>query len=188
MSYRKSTKSNFASILSSLVIFMLVALVVGFLFVRTDGLTTGYKEFYVQCGNDKIISDRDNFSIVIGREYKFDVVNEKDGITQQNSNYLVRVVPNITSTTTFSFTADGVLKNYSDIDDLAKCFSVNARDNYFEFTAFNDLTAIMKILYKTDNISDCPTAIDSGFPYFRLVITNIDSGDIININFNIKSE
>lgn len=188
MSYRKSTKSNFASILSSLVILMLVALVVGFLFVRTDGLTTGYKQFYVQCGNDTFMQDRENFSIVLGREYKFDIHNESDSITRQESSYQVKVVPNAISSTTFSFSVDGTTYNYGDLTSLSSQFVINAYDDYFTFKAIDDLTEIMQDKYNTENVVGCPTALNSGLPYFRIVITNVDNSENININFNIKSE
>lgn len=184
---RKSTKNGFTTMLSSLVIIMLVVIVVGFIFFRTDGLTTGYKEFYVKCGNDEIMADRSNFDIVLHKEYRFDIINEKDTILNSESSYSVKVVPNISSATTFNFKVDGVEHSYGDILSLTSGFVINAYDDYFTFCADYDLCSILQDFYHTDNVTDCPTSLDTDLPYFRLVISNRDN-IVINVNFNLISE
>lgn len=180
---RKSMSGNFSSLISSLVILMLVAVVVGFLFYRTDGLTTGYKEFYIQCGDDKIYGDRDNFNIVIGKSYKFELKNEIDNIMSSESNYSVNVIPN--KERNFEFLVDDEEKQFSDLVSLSDYFNISIGKDFFTLTSNLSLDLILKDYFNTDNISNCPDSLNTGIPYFTIVVEKIDSGDVINICFNI---
>jgi len=186
MSKRKST-NNLSTLLSSIFILLLVVGVVGFLFIFTENFTTPLKNFYVTCGNDNIISDRENFDIVVGKEYKFEIKTNLDVDGTQNK-YIVSVVPNETSTTAFTYDVDGTQYNYADLQTLAKGFSISAYEDYFIFVANMDLKDILQFYYPTSTISNVPTALDTDCPYFRLVIKSGDLTETININFNIKSE
>ena len=185
MSKRKSTKTDFSTILSSLFILILVVGVVGFLFIRTDNFTAPLKNFYVICGNDDIMQDRDNFDIVIGKEYKFEITNTLGGA---DAGYIVSITPNITNESTFAFKVDGTSTNYSDIESLAKGFSIVAYDDYFTLQATMDLKDILQLYYSNNTLTDIPTALNSDIPYFKLVISSKNLTETININFNIKSE
>lgn len=177
--------SGFATILSSLVILLLVVTAVGFLYIFTDSFTTDLKNFYVKYGNDTIIADRENYDIVIGKEYKFEVINTLD---ENKSGFIVSVVPNETALTTFSFKADGADKNFGEMGNLTKGFSISGTDDYFTFTALNDMPEILKLYFPAQNLTEVPSVIDTGLPYFRLVISTKDMTQTININFNLISE
>lgn len=186
MSKRKST-NDFSIILSSFIILLLVVGVVGFLFIFTENFTTPLKNFYVTCGNDNFISDRENFDIVVGKEYKFEITTNIN-VSGTDAKYIVSVVPNETSTTTFSYSVDGMEYNYFEIGTLTKCFTITTCNDYFTFKAQSDLLDMLKLYHGTDAVENVPTAIDSDLPYFRLVVQSGDKTETININFNIKSE
>lgn len=186
MKKRKST-NNFSAILSSLFILLLVGGAVGFLFIFTENFTTPLKNFYVTCGNDDFISDRENFDIILGKEYKFEV-NTNINLSGNEKRYIVSVLPNETLTTAFAYSVDETQYNYADLQNLSKGFSLVAYEDYFVFTANLDLAEILQLYYPTQTISNVPTALDSDLPYFRLVIQSADKSETININFNIKSE
>lgn len=186
MSKRKST-NDFSTILSSFIILLLVVGVVGFLFIFTENFTTPLKNFYVTCGNDDFISDRENFDIVVGKEYKFEITTNIN-VSGTDTKYIVSVVPNETSTTTFSYNVDGTEYNFADLESLIKGFSVSAYDDYFILTANMDLPDILQLYYPSATLENVPIAIDSDIPYFRLVVSSADNSETININFNLKSE
>ena len=71
---------------------------------------------------------------------------------------------------------------------MTSAFEIKAFNNYFTFKATKDLSEILALNYPTQTITGCPTALDSGIPYFRLVITSADQTQEININFNLISE
>ena len=94
----KKKKNKFATILSLIVVLLLVFGFVGLLVFFTDNFDTDLKRFYVRCGNDVIVADRDKFSIKMNEEYKFFVGSELEDLTG-NTEYVVSVIPNITSST-----------------------------------------------------------------------------------------
>lgn len=181
---KKSTK-RFSSITAILLVLALVVMVVGFVVVFTDGFTTTLKEFYVKCSDDVIVGDRDNFSIVIGEEYRFEICNT---YADKNNDYTISITPNYTSSTAFSFNVDGKEVNFADVKSLAKGFSISANSNYFTLTANKDLADILQLYYPNKTITNVPTAIDSGCAYFKLTISAQDMVNVININFNLISE
>lgn len=187
MSKQRKSTNNISSILSSIVLVLLVVFVVGFLFVYTDNLKTPLKNFYVTCGHDKIISDRENFDIIMNKEYKFEITTNID-IDGTNNKYIVSVVPNETNKTAFAYEIDGAQCNYAELENLTKGFSIVANENYFSFKATKDLLEILQLYHPAKTISNVPTALDSDLPYFRLVVQSADQTETININFNIKSE
>ena len=178
---RKST-NNLSSFISSLMILMLVGLVVGFLFLSTNNFTTGAKSFYLKCGSNTMFNDVENFNILMNKEYRF-YVNTPDGT---NNNFIVSVVPN--KKADFKFLPNGYPANFSETKSLSKGFSIVTYEKYFTLTATMDLIDILNLYYSVQNLIEVPTAIDSGIPYFKLVITAPELGETININFNIKSE
>lgn len=173
--------------LSSIIIFMIVALVMGAIFILTENFTTPLKNFYVTCGNDDFYSDRDNFTMIVGKEYKFNITTNLD-IDGTENKYIVSLVPNKVASTTFTYQADGNSYKYEDVTSLSKGFSIVAYKDYFVITPLLDLPEILKLYNGTDNVSGVPNAIDTNLPYFRLVVQSADLSETININFNIKSE
>lgn len=186
MSKRKST-NDFSTILSSIFILLLVVLVVGFLFIRTENFTTPLKNFYVRVGNDDIIADRENFDIVVGKEYKFEI-NSNVSLDGTENKYVVSVLPNNTISTNFIFGVDTERVEFSTIESLSKGFSISAYKDYFVLVANMDLQDILSLYYPSQTLTDIPTAINSGRPYFKLSVQSADKTETININFNLKSE
>lgn len=183
MNKRKST-NDFSTILSSFLILLLVVGVVGFLFIRTENFTTPLKEFYVRVGNDDIIADRDNFDIYTGKDYKFEI-KTSISVSGSNTKYYVSVLPNETPTTTFSFNVGEETKNYADMESLTKGFAISTYEDYFIFRANMDMQSILALYYPTQTLTNVPTALDTGLPYFTLAITSADKTETININFNL---
>ena len=187
MRKRKLKNNNSSTTLSSFVILLLVAGVVGFLFIFTENHTTPLKSFYVTCKYEDIIDDKENFDIVLGKEYKFKIATNIS-VKDNNNKCSVAIVPNNVDEINFTFISDDTEIEYVTMESLTKGFVLLANEDYFILKATMDLTEIMKLYYPNTTIFGCPTAIDSGIPYFRLVITSADQSETININFNLKSE
>ena len=175
--------SSFATILSSLVILLLVVTAVGFLYIFTDSFTTDLKNFYVKYGNDTIIADRENYDIVIGKEYKFEVINTLD---KNENGFVVSITPN--EKANFVFKVDGVDTEFMSLDNLVKGFYLVGYENYFVFSANMDLQEILELYFWGQNLTEVPTALNTDIPYFTLSISTKDMTQTININFNLISE
>ena len=184
----KPTNNKSASVLSAIVLVLVVVLFVGFLSIFTNDFTTGIKTFYVKNGSDTIMSDRENYDIIVGKTYKFDIVNNLDTITNGNSGYNVKVVPSGLENAGFDFNVDGAVYGFSYLESLSNGFEIMTYNDYFTFTANKDLTEILQCNFPNKTITGCPTAIDSGIPYFTLSVSSADNSEVINITFNLKSE
>lgn len=79
------------------------------------------------------------------------------------------------------------LTYWSDFEYITDAFSISVYDDYFTLTASMDLDEIIHLYYPNKAYFVVRTAIDTGIPFFRLVVENSFS-ETININFNIKSE
>lgn len=185
MSRKVKVKQDISSVLSGIAMLLLVLFFIGFLFTFTDNLTTPLKDFYVRWSNDDIMNDRENFDIVKGKEYKFEVVNT---LGNGEDGYVVSIVPNESAVASFTFKAGETDVNYQDIENLGKGFTLIPYEDYFTFTANKDLQEILQLYYPDKTLSGVPTALNSDIPYFRLVIKTSDSKQVININFNLVSE
>ncbi len=183
----KKKKNKFATILSLIVVLLLVFGFVGLLVFFTDNFDTDLKRFYVRCGNDVIVADRDKFSIKMNEEYKFFVGSELEDLTG-NTEYVVSVIPNITSSTIFTFKANDTAVNFEDVASLTKGFEINVYDEYFTFKATKDLKDILQMYYKGQTLTDVPTYIDSDLSYISLVVQSKKSEDFVRINLVLKSE
>lgn len=178
---RKSTNS-ISTLLSSFLILILVVGVVGFLFIFTNNFSTDVKTFYIKQENDLIISDRENYEITVGKEYKFEITT----ILGDTENFEISVVPNTNvNESLFEFIVNGAYHQFAYENDITKGFDMKAYENYFTFSANKDLGEILQMNYPNKTISKCPTAFNTNIPYFRLVVKNIDTQETININFSI---
>lgn len=182
---KRKSNNDVSNVISSIVIMLVVLLIIGFLFIFTNGFSTKLKKFYVQCGKVTIIDNFENYNLELGKEYVFEIHNTLGG---NDDGYIVFIKPNETATTSFSFKVDDVAINYSDLNSLAKGFSIVAYEDYFVLTAIMDLPDMLQLYYPNSTLEDIPNAIDSGLPYFTLSISSGNMSETININFNIKSE
>lgn len=184
MGKRKSS-NIFASVLSSIIVFLLVIVFVGFLSAYTDNFSSDLKTFSVRIGNDDIFSDRENYDIVIGKEYSFEIKN----LLGVENNLVVSVVPNTDiPESSFAFYLNNTYRQFLYEESLTEGFDIKSQGSSFLFTANKDMSEILESVYPDKIVSGCPTAIDSGVPYFRLTISTADGMQSININFNLKSE
>lgn len=182
---KMKVKKDMSSALSAVIILILAILCFSFLYTFTDKFTAPLKDFYVVCGNDDIMNDRENFDIVKGKTYKFEVVNT---LGDGKDDYVVSIVPNTNTVATFTFKAGETEKSFQDMTNLGKGFALDTHDGYFTLTAYKDLSEILQLYYPSDTLSGIPTALDSDVPYFRLVVKVAGSDQVININFNLVSE
>lgn len=185
MSRKVTVKKDLPSVISAVLILLLAVLCFSFLSSFTDNFTTPLKDFYVVCGNDSIMNDRENFDIVVGKTYKFEVVNT---LGDGKDDYVVSVVPNQSSVASFTYKVDETEVKYQDMTNLGKGFILVPHEDYFTLTATKDLSDILQLYYPNGTLADVPTALDSDVPYFRLVVKVAGSEQVININFNLVSE
>lgn len=226
MSRKNNNNVSLGSILSSLVIILIVVVSLGYFIIRTDTFSSSWGGFYLKVGDDRIVSDEENYSIVLNKEYKVEVFSDID-FEGTGNNYKVYVVPNELYDFSFSeseisggtitplaLTPSGsgispTFPDYSNVDEvnpfldgekeegvtywsdleyITDIFYVSVYDDYFTFVARADLSSIVSFYYPSSSYLVVRTAIDTDIPFFRLVVQDLNSGEMINVNFNVKSE
>lgn len=186
-------KNNISTVLSVFVLVIAIMGIVGLLLTLTNNLNSPLKSFCVTVGDDKIVADRSNFEIELGKEYVFDIEeNFKIENDEKTPDYSVYVLPNKdVSDSNFMFLSEqdntNLKVNYLSMTNLAKGFSISKideKENSFTFKADLDLPDIISVYYQGLRCDTCPRAINSGIDFFTLLIRS-DNDETLSINFNL---
>ena len=106
-------KMTAGKIISLAVVLLLIIASVGFAAYFSNGFTSEFKTFYVECNGEKILNDKDYYEMSANEEYRFDVKYLFDVGSKENKlGYHVKILPHTTKETNFDFTADGKTYNY----------------------------------------------------------------------------
>lgn len=178
-------KNKSSSILvSSFIILLLVVGVVGVLFAFTETYSPTLKSFHITYNDEEIISDK-TLDIVIGEKYKFEIsTNIRAG--DSNKKCSVAIVPN--EQANFTFKSNDTDIEFASMESLLKGFVLLVDGDYFTLIAPFDLPEILGIYYPNTTISNCPSAIDSGLAYFKMVVSSADNSKTVNINLILKGK
>lgn len=113
-------KMTAGKIISLAVVLLLIIAAVGFAAYFSNGFTSEFKTFYVECNGEKILNDKDYYEMSANEEYCFDVKYLFDVGSKENKlGYHVKILPHTTKETNFDFTADGKTYNYGAEGELS---------------------------------------------------------------------
>ena len=179
-----TTKNGVGKIITYIAVLLIFVLIFGVLGFFTNGFTSDFKTFYVENNGEKILNDKENYTISTGSDYRFDV-KYTFGFMQksQKLGYHVKVVPNTAKDTDFDITVDGNTYVYSAEKDLTNGFEVEQADDYFILTAAKDMLGVLQAVYPDKEIT--LPQLSPQIPYFTLVISSEDYGAEIRISFNL---
>lgn len=186
---RKQTKSNSAisTLLSSIILIMLVLFFITSIYRSTDSFSKPMQTFYVEYDGEVLSNDND-FSIKLNKEYKFDVYDTSYFIRGEKVSFNVKVLAIHNEDTAFEYKVDGNVYCYSYLEDLSNGFEIVKDDGYFTLQATMDMQEILSLLYPNQEVAECPTIIDSDISYVKLQIVSADGENTMNINLKLKSE
>ena len=174
-------KMTAGKIISLAVVLLLIIAAVGFAAYFSNGFTSEFKTFYVECNGEKILNDKDYYEMSANEEYCFDVKYLFDVGSKENKlGYHVKILPHTTKETNFDFMADGKTYNYGAEGELTKAFEIEQADEYFTLKA-PTVKGVLETLYpnKTIIVPD----LKSKTPYFALVVSSEDYSAEITIAF-----
>ena len=112
---------------------------------------------------------------------KFDFFNKNT----DKFGYTVKILPNVTKETDFTFTVNGITHTYSKQSDLTKGFDITLSETYFTITINKTLSEILSEIYLNEPVTDVPEAIKSGNDYFLLVVTTANNEAQLRIAFQL---
>ena len=175
-------KMTAGKIISLALVVLLIITAVGFAAYFSNGFTSEFKTFYVECNGEKILNDKDYYEMSANEEYCFDVKYLFDVGNKENKlGYHVKILPHTTKETNFDFTADGKTYNYGAEGELTQAFEIEQADEYFTLKATKTVKGVLETLYpnKTIIVPD----LKSKTPYFALVVSSEDYSAEITIAF-----
>lgn len=186
----KSKNSNaIVKVISFVIVALLLVAVFGVIFKYTNGGNESFKTFYVQYGNEKILSTdtEKEMELERGRLYYFEVGYPLDVGTQETPrDYSVSVVPNTKEN--FDFKVDNdTLSWKGDVPELSEYFGL--KKNATSFTLFiaedTSLQTVLQGVYAGKTVT-VPAAEEIGSEYlYTLVISSYNGKITYRINFAI---
>lgn len=177
----KQKKSKFVSVITWLLLLLLligcIGLILHFLGIGKDDITDIINPtFRVEYDGNVYKADTENvLALPESGQARFEIKNCE--------SCTVKVLPNVTDETDFTFTADGNERKYSDVSDLTAVFiqTNNVYGEYFIIDCDNDysLESVLSSALGADSVVIPVAEITD--PY-KLVVTSSD-GEVIEILF-----
>ena len=166
-----SAKSKKAGKIIVYVLILLILIgIIGFFAYFTNGFTGDLKTFYVECGDQKIMSSSSGFvlsqanPLEVGVHYTFGFVNK------DISGYTIQVLPN----QDFDFTVDGETYSFGAEDNFNECFDIEQKESSFTIAPKGGLKKILQVKYPDKEIAYDLQAVDFEKELFKIVITAED--------------
>lgn len=175
----------------------LLAILAGVVFfaVFTNGFKGDFKEFYitVQGENEhaELVTESKDLDVYLYRKYRVEPKYIMNLLSKDKKlDYSVTVMPNVTEDTDFEYSVERaqseyVRIKYSQVTDLSEVITLDIYDDYFEFEIDDDLPAMLKKLYRTDNVQGVPSIVDSYKPYITLRVYSADKMAYVTLRLSL---
>ncbi len=152
----------------------------------TNGFTSDFKTFYLECNGKHILSETSGFVIEQNEAMQVDVRYTFGAMNKEASGYGVKIVPNKIEGKDFDIVCNGETKTFQSLDDLTVGFDIFKSEKSFKIKAKGDLNAILGAVQIEHEINDC-----TKFAYtdmFTLVVSSYNSDECIKLNFTLSTK
>lgn len=169
--------------------FLVLALLSGVVFVfrLVGGLNNGLTDFYIVIDGVEVRQTEFECTFNTDKEYLVECKYLSSKILDDKTGYMVKVVPNITDDTNFSYFKNGISYNYESVKDITDGFNIKKEETSFTITFSkedNPITILQKTLKNESITTD--EKFDYDKSYYTLVVTSVDGNETYNVNFNIS--
>ena len=171
---------SIVSIIGTLVLVVFVlAIGAGVYMHFTDNTPTS--DFYVLYNGKEISSNVKGYKMSTDKAVTIYVVDKTS--ENEETEYTVKVVPNIVKDKDFNFILNGESTSYQSIKDLTEGFDIVYESNSFTIKPLGDITTILNAVYVNAEIEDC-----SEYTYEDMFTLIISSGEnTVEIDFTVPS-
>lgn len=186
MRAKNETITVISKVIAFVLILLLIAGVVGFFVVYTNGFTSDFRSFYVEYGGEKILRDKTSVSLQLDKPHRFDCryvfASGQDG---GDYGYNVSVIPNADGDTDFEFTVGENVYSYSALEDLTPAFDIERNGGYFILTLPSDfgMQSVLCALFPEETVSVPAEVTVEGY-YYTLVVSSYNERTVYYISFN----
>ena len=168
------------SIIGTLVLVVFVlAIGAGVYMHFTDNTPTS--DFYVLYNGKEISSNAKGYEMSKDKAVAIYVVDKTS--ENEETEYTVKVVPNVIKDKDFNIILDGEITSYQSIKDITEGFDIVYEGNSFTIKPLGDITTILNAVYVNAEIENC-----SEYTYedmFTLIISNGEN--TVEIDFTVPS-
>ena len=169
------------SIIGTLVLVVFVLAIGAGVYLHFTGDNTSNSDFYVLYNGKEISSDVKGYKMSTDKAVTIYVVDKTS--ENEETEYTVKVVPNIVKDKDFNFILDGESTSYQSIKDLTEGFDIVYEGNSFTIKPLGDITTILNAVYVNAEIEDC-----SEYTYEDMFTLIISSGEnTVEIDFTVPS-
>ena len=176
-------QGKIGKVIAYILILLIVVGAIGFLAYNTDGFTSGFKTFSVECDGKEVSTSASGFETTVDKPL---VVKVKYNFDSNASGYSVKIVPNALAGKDFDFTLDGEVYSFQAERDLTDGFNIEYEENMFTLKPKGNLTEIMQANYPNKVVEDC---IQYAYKdMFTLVITSYNGESTIYLNFSVPEK
>lgn len=178
-------KSTIIKIVTSVVALLLIAGVIGFVAMFTNGFTDDFKSFYLEHNGTKIVQTETDMLFPCGEEQKFDVRYTFSDITKDKpTGYTVKIVPNVD----FDFTVDGDVYSFAVEDDLTSAFDIQKNEDSFSILLPRGFTlhSVLQKLYPDSTVEVPIEILDKDWMPYSLLVTSYNNKVTYRINFTAR--
>lgn len=182
------SKTKKATVISKIIAYVLVILVVagviGFIFTFTNGFNESFKTFYIEYKGESILSNEKKLVLDRGQEHRFDVKYTFDFNSDNAHGYSVAIYANDDENNSFDFSIDGDVYAYYAEGDVTSAFDITMNDTYFTITVPENATVkgVLEKLYPNSVIEVDDEAIKTVYP-FTLVVSSYNNEVTYSIDF-----
>lgn len=184
----KQNNSALYSVLSFLLIAVLMLSVVGVIMRYTNGGTTDFALFYVAHDGQSIMTDTaiqlsDGETATFAPKYAADDIMHSVGQNSEKKGYNVKIVPNITKETSFTYCVGDNKYRFEKLADTDFSSAFNLKKEEKVFSIKVDEFTVKKLLstqYENKTVT-MPENFDNKKPYFNIVVSSFDEKNIIVI-------
>lgn len=179
----KQGTKKIGKVLSYIVIVLVLVLACGLLAYFTNGFTSDFKTFYVECDGKPVLSTNSGYKVSASSPLTVDVKYTFGAINKEVSGYSVKVVPNAIQDNDFDFTLDGNAYSFQAESDMTAGFEIKEKENSFTVKPKGGINDVMKAVYPNYEVSDCRDKAYENM--FTLIVTSYNGKASVKLNFTI---
>ena len=178
----KSAKLKVSKVLTYILIFLVVAGVLGFVAYFTNGFTGEFKEFYVNVDGKNVLAEEKGVMLAADAPLTANVKYTFGAVSKDISGYHLAVLP----ATDFDFTVNGEPHKFADEKDLSAGFEIIEGEEEFKLTPKGSLVEILQAVYPDAEIEVDKSKIPLDVDLFKVIVYSQDKTASIVIGCRLK--
>ena len=173
-------KSRLGRIIAYVLIISVIIIAIGIISFFTNGFTSDFSTFYVECNGQKITTNASGF---VSTKDEPLTVKVHYAFTNDVSGYTVKVVPNVIAGKDFDFHLGEETYSFQAEKDLTAGFDISYEEDSFTIKPKGGITDILQAIYPEYVVEECTQYAYENM--FTLVVYSYNGESNVTINFSV---